>query len=210
MRAEVTRARLLDAAQTVFAERGYHAAVMDDIVEAAGRSKGAAYFHFPSKHDIFEAVLRRMVDRLERKVEESISTESEALSRLDAALATVLDSFTRHRRMARLALIDLPAVGAPFQEALVGIRRRLAGLIETQLDAAIAEGAIEPVNSRLVSQAWFGAINEVVTEWVHCGDTDMLRTELPELRTTLLRSVGIDPRDTRPGAMPLSANAVLE
>lgn len=206
----MTRGKLLDAAQTIFAERGYRDAVMDDIVEAAGRSKGAAYFHFPSKHDIFEAVLRRMVDRLERRVEESISTESDALARLDAALATVLDSFTRHRRMARLALIDVPAVGAPFQDALVGIRRRLAGLIETQLDAAIADGAIEPVNSRLVSQAWFGAINEVVTEWVRSGNKDTLRTELPELRTTLLRSVGIDPAATRPDPVALSANAGLE
>ena len=118
------------------------------------------------------------------------------MSRLDAALATVLDSFTRHRRMARLALIDLPAVGAPFQEALVGIRRRLAGLIETQLDAAIAEGAIEPVNSRLVSQAWFGAINEVVIRWLYDGGRPPVES-IDTLRAVLIDGLRAQPDGAR-------------
>ena len=191
-RSRVTRALLLDAAQEIIADRGYHGAAMDDIVEAADRSKGAAYFHFPSKSDIFEAVLLRLADRLESKVEAAISAKRTALERLDAALTTVLSTFAKHRRMARIALVELPAAGSPLQDTIFGMRRRFARLIETQLDAAIAEGAIEPLNCRLVSRAWFGAIAEVVTEWLRTGDKKTLKAEMPELRATLLRSVGVE------------------
>ncbi len=191
-RSNVTRTLLLDAAQEMIADRGYHGAAMDDIVEAADRSKGAAYFHFPSKSDIFEAVLHRLADRLERKVESAISSKRTALERLDAALMTVLSTFAKHRRMARVALVELPGARTPLQDTIFDMRRRFARLIESQLDAAIAEGAIEPVNSRLVSQAWFGAIAEVVTEWLRIGDKRTLRAEMPELRATLMRSVGAE------------------
>jgi AcrR family transcriptional regulator len=200
-RSDVTRTRLLDAAQEIIADRGYHGAAMDDIVEAAERSKGAAYFHFPSKSHIFEAVLLRMADRLERKVESAISSKPSALDRLDAALTTVLSTFARHRRVARIALVELPGASTPLQGAILKIRRRFARLIETQLDAAVDAGAIDPLNSRLVSQAWFGAIAEVVTEWLRIGDKATLQAEMPELRSTLLRSVGAEVRRVADGRL---------
>jgi AcrR family transcriptional regulator len=49
--------RLFDAAGRVFAERGYHASSVDEIVQAAGVTKGALYGHFASKQDLFIALL---------------------------------------------------------------------------------------------------------------------------------------------------------
>lgn len=54
-----TRESLMEAASVVFARRGYHAASLDDIAEAAGFSKGAIYSNFESKEDLFLAVLQR-------------------------------------------------------------------------------------------------------------------------------------------------------
>lgn len=48
-----TRGRLLDAARTVFAGRGYHGASVEEIAEEAGYSKGAVYSNFESKEEIF-------------------------------------------------------------------------------------------------------------------------------------------------------------
>ncbi|HEX9776316.1 MAG TPA: TetR/AcrR family transcriptional regulator [Actinomycetota bacterium] len=53
---EKTRARLLDAAQTVFRERGYAATRIDDITAKAGTSHGAFYLYFQNKQDILEAL----------------------------------------------------------------------------------------------------------------------------------------------------------
>src|SRR5437879_13831567 len=50
---EETRRRILESASQVFASKGFHNAAVDDIVKASGTSKGAVYFYFESKEQIF-------------------------------------------------------------------------------------------------------------------------------------------------------------
>jgi len=56
------RGALLDAAVEVFAERGYRDASVDEIAERAGYSKGALYWHFASKDELFYALLDERID----------------------------------------------------------------------------------------------------------------------------------------------------
>src|SRR3989440_4190145 len=65
-RGAVTRARLVDAAATVFAECGYNAARISDMVRLAGISQGNFYRHFQSKDEILLAVLEGPLDELRR------------------------------------------------------------------------------------------------------------------------------------------------
>ncbi len=57
-RAEATRARLIETAALAFAEHGFDAVSLNDLVEASGLSKGAFYFHFASKEDLALAAFR--------------------------------------------------------------------------------------------------------------------------------------------------------
>ena len=54
-----TRSLLLDAAEEVFAEKGFTTATLDDIAQAAGYTKGAIYKHFAAKDELFLAVSDR-------------------------------------------------------------------------------------------------------------------------------------------------------
>lgn len=58
-RLEHTRSVLLDAAEEVFAEKGFTPATLDDIARTAGYTKGAIYKHFATKEDLFLAVSNR-------------------------------------------------------------------------------------------------------------------------------------------------------
>lgn len=58
-RLERTRSLLLDAAEQVFAEKGFTTATLDDIAQAAGYTKGAIYKHFAAKDELFLAVSDR-------------------------------------------------------------------------------------------------------------------------------------------------------
>jgi AcrR family transcriptional regulator len=58
-RLEHTRSLLVDAAEQVFGEKGFIAATLDDIAQAAGYTKGAIYKHFSAKEDLFLAVSDR-------------------------------------------------------------------------------------------------------------------------------------------------------
>jgi AcrR family transcriptional regulator len=67
-RAEATRRHLLDVAADLFAGRGYEATSFADLIAASGLSKGAFYFHFPSKRDLALAVLADRQERLAQAV----------------------------------------------------------------------------------------------------------------------------------------------
>ena len=83
------RAQLLDAASDVFTTRGYHAAAMDDIAEAAGVSKPVLYQHFGSKLDLYLALLDSSCERLVDIVADALdSTEDNA----ERVVADALDS----------------------------------------------------------------------------------------------------------------------
>ena len=58
------KARILDAAQRVFLERGYQSASLDEIAETAPASKPTIYAHFSGKQALFEAVVARVIDGL--------------------------------------------------------------------------------------------------------------------------------------------------
>lgn len=73
-RLEHTRSLLLDAAEDVFAEKGFTPATLDDIAHAAGYTKGAIYKHFATKEDLFLAVSDRYWRRYFDNFAEVMST----------------------------------------------------------------------------------------------------------------------------------------
>jgi AcrR family transcriptional regulator len=185
------RERILDAACTVFSQRGYRQAGVDEVGRQAETSKGGVYFHFPTKESLFLELLRTTADRLVGKVERAIEDVPDPIERADVALGTVLGVFAGHRTMARLFLIDAVGAGAEFQAELQRLHQRFSGLIAEQLDAAVAEGIIPPLDTHVAGMAWFGALNEVVMRWLMDEAHGRLEDTYPTLRAILLRSVGI-------------------
>ncbi len=185
------RERILDAAFSTFVARGYRDSAMDDIAAAAETSKGGVYFHFPTKESIFRELLRTTSDQLIGKVERAVAAAADPVARAEIALHTVLTTFAGHRTMARLLLLDLVGSGRMFQEQANSLHARFSELIAGHLDAAVAEGAIPPIDTRVTSIAWFGALNEVVGRWLMADHPGRLEDAYPTLRAILLRSVGV-------------------
>src|SRR5947209_16881972 len=67
-RGREARDELLDAALRVFARRGYRRASVDEIAAEAGYSKGALYWHFPGKHELFIALIDERIDAPTREL----------------------------------------------------------------------------------------------------------------------------------------------
>ncbi|MDQ3944018.1 MAG: TetR/AcrR family transcriptional regulator [Actinomycetota bacterium] len=71
-----TRARLLESAAAVFAQRGFYGASVEEIAERAGFSRGAFYSNFEDKSDLFLALLDDRLERELRAVEETLADEA--------------------------------------------------------------------------------------------------------------------------------------
>jgi AcrR family transcriptional regulator len=186
-----TRQRILEAAIHVFATKGYHDTRVDEIVEASHTSKGAVYFHFPGKRQIFLGLVDEFAHMIERQIKTAIERENSGIGRVNAALAACLSTFGQYRQLAKIFLVQASGLGAAFEEKQRQVHTRFAQLIQQYLDQAVADGDIPALDTEVASLAWMGAINEVVIHWVHAGQPEPERM-LPTLRRMLLQSIGVE------------------
>ncbi len=184
-----TRDRLLAAAMDIFAAKGYHGAIVDDIVAASGTSKGAFYHYFPSKQGIFLILMDELAAAVEGGVEAAIATEAGALAKVEAALRVVLETAAARRDLVKILLVEAVGLGPTLERKRLEIHGRFAGLIRRHLDRAVADGSIPSQDTVLAAQAWIGALNEVITQWLMADGTS-LTARLPGLEALLLRSIG--------------------
>jgi TetR/AcrR family transcriptional regulator, fatty acid metabolism regulator protein len=184
-----TRERILDGALDVFARKGYHRAIVDDIVRASGTSKGAVYHHFPNKEAVFVSLVDDFAELLASRLAAAVSARQGALAKVDAALTAVLTTFTDNERLARLILLEAVSLGPAYQRKRAEVADRFAALIQRYLDEAVADGSLPAVDTRVATLAWLGAVNEIVVQWLH-GTVDDVAATIPALTRLLLRSIG--------------------
>jgi AcrR family transcriptional regulator len=133
------RSALLDAAGRVFAERGYKEASVDAIAAEAGFSKGAVYWHFTGKEDLFFALLE---ERIDRPLSESIRLLEEAPPERDMApeasrwfvdlLQGQSDLVLLENDYRSLAMRD-DGLRKRYAQRRAMLRRSLAGALETRV-----------------------------------------------------------------------------
>ncbi|MCW2743736.1 MAG: hypothetical protein JWM48_286 [Mycobacterium sp.] len=87
----VRREQLLTAAREVFVVAGYHAASMDDIADRAGVSKPVLYQHFPSKRELYLALLERHITELVHGVEQALAVTTDNRLRVAGAVEAYFD-----------------------------------------------------------------------------------------------------------------------
>ncbi|WP_439684134.1 TetR/AcrR family transcriptional regulator [Cupriavidus oxalaticus] len=116
-RTEATRQALLDAARTLFVERGYGDTSTPDVCAAAGITRGALYHHFADKRDLFRQVLADEAAAVAADIEAGAPAGLDPAEALMAGAQAYLDAMTVPGRT-RLLLIEGPAA--------LGLRETLA------------------------------------------------------------------------------------
>ena len=184
----------MEAAEAVFAQKGYHETAIDEIAKQSSTSKGSVYFHFPSKESLFLAVMDHLGNRLIHRVEQAIDQQSEPQERLETALTTTLETLTKHKTIAKLLLIKGYSMGETFPRKRQEIFARLANLIKLLLHDAAVNTPHPKINREVAAYAWLGAISEVVVQWIEKGQPHPVHEALPTLRTLLLKSLDLEER----------------
>ncbi len=195
-RAVERRELLLDAAARVFAQRGFADAQMDEIAAAADTSKGGLYFHFPSKDTLVAAVVGRAGEILRNRVERAMhKAGDDPVARADAALATLIETLSAHRSLARV-LANETVVGSPAaRERVAQIEDEFVALIARELRIALDSGRLSnldaPLDPDLTARAWVGLVQSTLTAWAAGRVSTPIHRIYPELRRLLLRSAGV-------------------
>jgi len=185
-RSAATRAALLAAARPLFAERGYAGVGTEEIVRAAGVTRGALYHHFAGKRELFAAVY----EALEAEIAGRIATGALAAN-ADSPLAAMragAEMFLRvctEPEVQRIALLDGPSVLGWDRWREIAAANGL-GLIEASLRAAIDAGAIEPLPERTLAHVLMGALDEGAMLVARAEDPESARAEVGRALELLL------------------------
>jgi AcrR family transcriptional regulator len=164
VRKEQRRSQVLQCARKVFAERGYHAAGVADIIREAGVARGTFYLYFESKRAIFDELLDVLFLELEgkiRRVDPTNGAEDSARQMLDN-VGRVLDTLLRNRDLTRILLREAVGLDAGFDRKLDELYRRLAGLIERSLTSGQEMGLVRELDRRVASLMILGALKQVL------------------------------------------------
>ncbi len=102
--AEKTREMLIDAAEVVFDRKGVAAASLEEIARSAGVTRGAIYWHFANKQDLFEAMHERVKLPLDTRFEQALR-DDDPLGALKELCIFVLQNLARDARMRRVFAI---------------------------------------------------------------------------------------------------------
>lgn len=171
--AQETRHLLLDAAERVFNEKGVSRTSLADIAEAAGLTRGAIYWHFKNKSDLFDAMMERVTLPLEQLVERAADPQLEdPLFFIKACAVNVLKRTATDDQMRRVFDIvchkcEYVDDMAPLKERHLESRSACLAQVEESIRNAIKKGALPAgVDARRAAIGMHALIDGLIANWL--------------------------------------------
>ncbi len=158
--------RLLNVARTLFAEKGFEGTSVQDVVVAAGVTKGAMYHYFSSKDDllyeIYGRVLRMQMERLEKFVSQEGSVEE----RLHAAAADVVVTTIENLDSTTIFFRSLHQLSEEKQKEIRRERRRYHETFRAMVVEGQQSGVFrDDVSANLCVDFFFGSVHHLPMWW---------------------------------------------
>jgi AcrR family transcriptional regulator len=186
----VTRRSLLDAARRLFGEQGYENVSAEELVSAAGVTRGALYHHFADKKDVFRTLVVELEEELDDRIRSAAEQADTPWGLLEAGVRAALDSCLEPD-IARIVMLDGPAVlgwdGWDEVDADFGIAQATLGLQVLQAEGVVAEQPVDPL-ARMVVALMNGACRTVAQS----SDPKAAVDEVHPAVMTLLAGLRID------------------
>lgn len=146
-----TRSAILAAAETLFAERGFEAARLEDVAEAVGIRRASIVYYFPDKAALYEAVLAEVLGAFLERMRDALSAPVPLAERIEAAVGAWVDFVGARPTLARLLLREVADAGSrragAFQAQIGSFFELVQKLREEVRDDPLAKAAsVDPAH----------------------------------------------------------------
>ena len=194
-RSAATRDALVTAGRALFGARGYADVGTEEVVRAAGVSRGALYHHFADKAELFAAVLESVEETTNARVVAAVlaAGPDDPITAMQRGTAAFLD-VCAEPEMARIMLIDAPAVlGAqggsdPGNESDIGLVMQL-------ITRGIELGRIRPQPVVPLARILLGALREAALFLASAPDPAAARDQVGAVLNRIIESAAVPPQE---------------
>lgn len=214
-----TREQLLDAAVQVFRERGVGHTTLGEVADAAGVTRGAIYWHFKSKADLFEAMVERAelpMDSVMDDMERELLADPLGAVRASAVRALTHLADSPHMQ----AVFDVVFLRCEYTDELESVEQRhlkdrshcLAQCVNA-LKLAVKQGQLPPdTDTELVAQGLYAFVGGLMRDWVQAPTGRNLKRSAPALIDVFMAGLRANPprRVTRKAVPAKSAPPALK
>jgi AcrR family transcriptional regulator len=170
------------AARELFATRGYQAVPADDIVRAAGVTRGALYHHYSDKKGLFRAVVEEIEKEITAETDAVLRAAPDPMTGMLSALGAFLDICLR-AEVRQISMTDAPAVLGWATLREIETEHGL-GLLVTVLEEAIEQGVLKPQPVRTLAQLVLSAVTEAARMIAEADDPATARSEAEQVLGT--------------------------
>ena len=175
--AQETRNAILDSAEQLFSERGVSRTSLEDIAQSAGVTRGAIYWHFRDKSDVFAAMVNRVTLPMEAMVAESSDdTVVDPLASLKECAVSVLKRTATDPQCRRV--FDVVTHKCEYLGEMAGVKRRISSIqkgcvdrTEQTIRNAVKRGQLpQGVNPRLAAIGLDALLFGLISNWLANND----------------------------------------
>jgi len=182
--------RILDAAVSVFAEKGFHVARVTDIAARAGVADGTVYLYFKNKEDILMTAINTAFDAFVRDARVQLARIPSPSEKLRTLARMHLRALGSNRDMAVVFQMELRQSArflAPFShEHMV----EYFGIVREAIREGQRNGEFRPeLNEKIAANCFFGALDEMVTSWVLAQHEYQLEGAADAVASVILRGM---------------------
>lgn len=169
--------QLVDAAITLFAERGYSATRILDICDRAGVAKGLFYWYFPTKLDLFAELVRSMRQQLRRAQAEAMTGDADALTRIHQGAEASVRFMAEHATY--FSLVEVERADPAIADALRAGSEVYLDDVTALIREAQATGQVIDTDPQLLVLGVLGTVSSFSDAW-RSGRIDRTADELAE------------------------------
>ena len=197
--AQATREALLDAAERVFGQRGVSRTSLNHIAEAAGLTRGAVYWHFKDKADLFNAMMERVTLPLENELEGLADQPGDLIEALVQRLMRSLARIAGDERTQRV--LGIATMMVEHVEELGAVRERHASIDSANVErvtqaferASALRGQPLPAPARQLAEGFHALVRGLVYSWLLQQSFDLEATGRVAVRA-YLSGIGLPPQ----------------
>ena len=188
---EFRTTEILDAARSVFAQKGFAAATIDAIAINAGVAKGTVYLYFPSKRDLFLACLRQGVIALHAELAAELRSAVTCDAKLYAFIAVRFHYFSRNREFFRIYYTEFfqhePGTVLPeFRD----LYEQQTALLESVLADGIKSGQFRPSDVPKTARLVYDLTRAALAQHLLHGATDAPEIPIRNLFDFVWKGIG--------------------
>ena len=193
------RSRILNSALREFSQKGYHQAILDEIAAGAGVSKGAVYWHFENKGELFLAVIRQEVSRLIEHLKgvasggDGSGGDGSVVARLRAVIAAAVTYYADHPEFCNLLQLSTLPVGLELTREVEGMARDMYRRGREMVGALVREGVLrgelDAGRSGVAAPALVALLDGLMSQWIVDRRAVPLRRLAPDVAGAFLEGI---------------------